>query len=521
MQTSVKFPDPAHFSETGVYDLLQAASRGYVGIDRRWLKAILDRGEQAVPDLVRFGTEEMGEYPVDLEEDLVAIFRHLGTPEGIPYLVDRIRRQPEDVEDDIVEALIHLGNRVLDPLLALYEEVGEEHGSDIAFVLASLGMRDERVLNVLQERLEYDAGDGAFLLGLYGDPASKPALEKMLAEIDPDDGDLRREIIYAIDRVDAEPTAEKHEDEPFDIWEMYPEKAVPPVEVLTEAERLDMLASPAPEYRIEAAESFRGTTLSPKVQARLLELGKSDPEAAVRGAVWKSLSDATEEKPVRDAMLKVLRDDGSDLEERMGALIALAQGPEDTEVTRFMRQFYDRPDTRARAMEAMWRSLDRSFATIFPGHLDDADVEVRRNAIWGVGYSGLAAEVGRLQKFFDDEDLRADALFAYALAMPGGASRGRVRGMLRKIDELAGSLTAGEAELVKIALDQRLAMAGQEPVFAREREQDEGDAEAWAESNGASGPVAVPPKQPATQSVGRNDPCPCGSGKKHKKCCGA
>ena len=105
--------------------------------------------------------------------------------------------------------------------------------------------------------------------------------------------------------------------------------------------------------------------------------------------------------------------------------------------------------------------------------------------------------------------------------MPGGASRGRVRGMLRKIDELAGSLTAGEAELVKIALDQRLAIAGQEPVFAREREQDEGDAEAWAESNGTSGPVAVPPKQPATQSVGRNDPCPCGSGKKHKKCCGA
>jgi SWIM/SEC-C metal-binding protein len=24
----------------------------------------------------------------------------------------------------------------------------------------------------------------------------------------------------------------------------------------------------------------------------------------------------------------------------------------------------------------------------------------------------------------------------------------------------------------------------------------------------------------ASQKVGRNDPCPCGSGKKHKKCCG-
>jgi preprotein translocase subunit SecA len=23
------------------------------------------------------------------------------------------------------------------------------------------------------------------------------------------------------------------------------------------------------------------------------------------------------------------------------------------------------------------------------------------------------------------------------------------------------------------------------------------------------------------QKVGRNDPCPCGSGKKYKKCCGA
>jgi uncharacterized protein YecA (UPF0149 family) len=25
----------------------------------------------------------------------------------------------------------------------------------------------------------------------------------------------------------------------------------------------------------------------------------------------------------------------------------------------------------------------------------------------------------------------------------------------------------------------------------------------------------------AMPKIGRNDPCPCGSGKKHKKCCGA
>jgi preprotein translocase subunit SecA len=28
-------------------------------------------------------------------------------------------------------------------------------------------------------------------------------------------------------------------------------------------------------------------------------------------------------------------------------------------------------------------------------------------------------------------------------------------------------------------------------------------------------------RKTADQKVGRNDPCPCGSGKKYKKCCGA
>jgi len=32
------------------------------------------------------------------------------------------------------------------------------------------------------------------------------------------------------------------------------------------------------------------------------------------------------------------------------------------------------------------------------------------------------------------------------------------------------------------------------------------------------GPVTIRRKE---KKVGRNDPCPCGSGKKYKKCCGA
>jgi len=39
----------------------------------------------------------------------------------------------------------------------------------------------------------------------------------------------------------------------------------------------------------------------------------------------------------------------------------------------------------------------------------------------------------------------------------------------------------------------------------------------------SGGDTAPPKKKPATRSdkkVGRNAPCPCGSGKKYKKCCG-
>jgi SEC-C motif-containing protein len=33
--------------------------------------------------------------------------------------------------------------------------------------------------------------------------------------------------------------------------------------------------------------------------------------------------------------------------------------------------------------------------------------------------------------------------------------------------------------------------------------------------------VSAPPVRNTGPKIGRNDPCPCGSGKKHKKCCGA
>jgi preprotein translocase subunit SecA len=48
----------------------------------------------------------------------------------------------------------------------------------------------------------------------------------------------------------------------------------------------------------------------------------------------------------------------------------------------------------------------------------------------------------------------------------------------------------------------------------------------WQESRGGEDGVAARPAAPRAepraadgQKVGRNDPCPCGSGKKYKKCC--
>ena len=42
----------------------------------------------------------------------------------------------------------------------------------------------------------------------------------------------------------------------------------------------------------------------------------------------------------------------------------------------------------------------------------------------------------------------------------------------------------------------------------------------WLYVDGYDGEAAETAPAPATPKVGRNDPCPCGSGKKYKRCCG-
>jgi uncharacterized protein len=43
----------------------------------------------------------------------------------------------------------------------------------------------------------------------------------------------------------------------------------------------------------------------------------------------------------------------------------------------------------------------------------------------------------------------------------------------------------------------------------------------WREGESALFGAAPAPAPARAQKVGRNEPCPCGSGKKYKRCCGA
>jgi len=66
-------------------------------------------------------------------------------------------------------------------------------------------------------------------------------------------------------------------------------------------------------------------------------------------------------------------------------------------------------------------------------------------------------------------------------------------------------------------------------MVSNRAQQDQASAMALAKQSAAqpghgAPPASVPAPQPIRHAgpvIGRNDPCPCGSGKKHKKCCGA
>jgi hypothetical protein len=499
-----------------VVELLREAAAGRLGVDRRLIQSILDQPD-APAQVLAFSREPREDHRLNLDPLVIDLFRYWQSPEALDFLVDAVRGEPEEIGDDLVQAFLPFGEKAVEPLLKLYEELGEEQSGDVAFLLAGLRVRDARVLALLLDRLEYDAGDGAFLLGLYGDKSAQPALEKMLAEIPKDDPELRLEIERSIELLDSPET--QYAPEPFDVLKEYPKTELPAFDLLPDSERIAMLSSEDPLVRAGAAHSFFNEDLEGPTRDKLFAMAKSDAEVKVRAQAWESLSGAAEQAPIQAALLATLNDETKPVEERGSAAVGLYAFADKDEARRGIEALYELGGkARAKALEAMWRSLWEPFAKYFAGHLEETeDIAVLRQALRGAGYFRLTAQAEKISSYFDREGdlatLRDDALFAYALAMPGETTRGRVRGMLRKVDALA-ELDPAETDLVMFALDERLRLHGLQAVF-----QEEASSPSGTDANNAEPEASIEPAAP--QKVGRNDPCPCGSGKKFKKCCGA
>lgn len=501
---------PGEYARAPVIELLREAARGRIPLDRRWLRAILESGEACAPDLYAFLREVDDTQLYDLSWDILNIARHFATPAMIPVLIELARRiEREEWPEPLKDSFRLIGEPALEPLLQLRSQLADP--SELDDVLASLGVRDSRILEALAEELERDPVLGALALSIYNDPAARPLLEKALerttAEAD------RRELRDIIERL-GEPR-ETEAPEPFDIWSLYPEEGLPDFEELASEDLVALLESPEPSWRAGAAAEIRARgELTPEIERRLLALAREDSDPEVRGICWRALLKPGAPAALLEEVLARLADPSAPLVERRHLLLAVADTVDDDAlVRRWILDFYDNPATRAAALEAMRLSANPNFARYMREHLTDPDLEVRRQAVLGLGSFGLRAELHRLPALMRDEALRWEALASYAALAPMEPSRTGARRTLQKIEEIAGGLSEEEASIVAEVLDDRLSDAGQPPAFG----------EAFGQPRGATeGELFEPPVTVSRgRKVGRNEPCPCGSGKKYKRCCGA
>lgn len=433
-------------------------------MDARLIRALLATPDRTRPALVRFAAEDQESHRLDLSLDLLYLFTHLPTPDAVPFVISELRRAPEDAPDEMVDLALALGEPLRGPALDLFDELGSEH-TDIVFIALMAGARGERVETAIDKLAAADERDGEFLRGIrdadYGENPPSPPPE-----------------------------------------EMYPEVAEVDFTALSEAEREEFLASPDADHRASVVGFYIGEELSDRRRQQFLALGRTDPEARVRGRAWEALREHTVEPgPVREALIARFAEPGLDPVERASLACALAYEPEPVPgLAEAIEEAYAEPSTRAKALEAMWRSLDRRWVDRPAKHLDDDDVEVVRQALMGVGYFQLRNEALRAEELFQHPDVRLEALHAYAMAAPADETRFGLQQLRKRLEDRADGFSETEAETVQFALELRLELAGR--GGAKER------------------PAAAEATKPATKA-GRNDPCPCGSGKKYKKCHGA
>lgn len=452
---------PDQYKSVSAYDLLTAATDGRVGIDQRWLHALVDEPERTQPDIVRFANEDRSNDRLSIGEDLLRIFCLHPTAEAIPFLLEEIKADPADIPEELTEALVRLGPPVVEPLLELQKDLGKG-GGDLLFELACLGVKDSRIEQRIDESPEKD-----FLGPIYAEHSERPG-----------------------------------ETEPYEIWARYPEEDEPDFNEIPAKERMEFLDSPYVPHRILAVDSWLHEEHAAGLRKKFLTMAKSDPELEVRCVAWEALREDIGDDAVREAVVKKVEDESADLDERVSAAIGASYLHYDVPAIRqALEAGYDDPDIRAKAIEGMWRTLDPEFGEFIPDNLDeDAEPQVRTQAIIAVGMFRMADQMPKLAELMDNLDFRSEAIYAYAIGCPGDHNPAALKKIKKEIEKLAGGLSEADEAMIDRGLELRAQLAG------------------TAEEPEAAETAAEPAK---TAKVGRNDPCPCGSGKKYKKCCGA
>jgi len=499
---------PDQFDATPVLTLLREAEKGLAGFDRRLLNSLLQRREETLAALAEFVKEEREDRLLDMTEQVFDLYRHFRAPEAIPFYIELVKKRGDTIPDELVEAFADLGAPAVEPLLRLHAETAEDDRPDLVFLLVALGVHDERVRPLLEKTLATDPYEGALCIGLYGDPGLKPAVEAALAAVPEGKKAEERKVLEECLESLAKPRG-AHEPEKFDVLPLYAEKATPLFDQMAPEDVLTFFDCEEKEYRARAAMSFTDDDYPDEIRDRLLEVARNDSEALVRGAALRALGERVAEEDVRETLTGVLEKKRDEKDEWLGALIGLAGATAEPEVHDAVMEAYGREECRAAALQTMWRSLDGRYRKFFALNLKSEDFDVRRQAIQGVGAFPIPELAFELVPMFRDEEVRDEALFSYALAVEHHTTPKSVNKLFDKIADKADGLSEDEEETVAVALDRRLEREGFEAVFfPPEEHEHEDEAEAAAE----------PAK---SEKVGRNDPCPCGSGKKYKKCCGA
>lgn len=415
---------PDQFDEAPVATLLLEAAKGRLPIDHALLRSLFARKGETAEAIVHVG-RQMQDWRFDFTDDLLILSRHLQDPRILPFLIDVL--EDEEPPDAVYEVVSELGQAAIEPLLTAFSANQDaEFRSNAVFALAALGVEDERI-------------------------------EKAIREADPDGVAME---LYE-DRGDRYIP-------PFDVYEDYPKEGVPIVELLRLEEQFELLESTREEYRILAAATLYRENLQSSQVRKLFEKAKVEQSEQVRAHLWQALESALDQDGIAGEMIRRIEDPSTPDVERCGLAVGLAAVADRPSVRNAIETLYRNSSTRLKALEAMWRSQLPEYAARFPAHIEDENLEIRRVALRGAAVHGLTSELGRIRKLLSDEDLREDALFAYAMLAPAKNSPAYLRTLYDRIAKESGGLDGEEDHVVRIALDQRLQAAGRDPVFIAE-----------------------------------------------------